>query len=358
MIAMSGGVDSSAAAALLKQQSYACFAVLFIMHGNEDQQAARAACQLLEIPLEIIDVKERFNACIVKDFIDVYQQGKTPNPCVRCNHEIKFSLMSELAEEKGIRYLASGHYARINYAGQDPPLSQVDETKSDEIKSKYLAAGRNLLLKALDENKDQSYMLYRLTQEQLARLLLPLGELSKDQARKIAAKYLPDAAGKPESQDLCFVPDGDYGAFIEREIGLAKPGSIVNKAGEYLGQHRGLIHYTVGQRKGLGVALGEPHFVIAKDALRNEIILGSKEDLFGSEVLLEGINLIAVSAIKEPLAVDVKTRYRAKAASALIQQISPESIELKFLQKEKLPAPGQSVVFYQDDLVIGGGIAR
>ncbi len=335
---MSGGVDSSVAAALLSEQGYACHGVMLIMHGNEAIEDAAAVCGQLNIPFYTIDAKEQFRTCVVSDFIDSYKEGETPNPCVRCNNEVKLSMLLTEADKRGLDYIATGHYARVTYASCDNR--------------------RNLLYKGKDTQKDQSYMLYRLSQKQLGRLLLPLGDYDKNEVRRIADRLGLTSAGREDSQDLCFVPDGDYVSFIEREIGKQEPGAIVNKKGEILGTHNGLINYTVGQRKGLGIAMGEPYYVIRKDKELNEVVLGKESDLYTDSVRVRDINLIAAEEIAPGLEVEIQTRYRATAVKARLRQLSDAIIVAAFDKREKAPAPGQSAVFYQGDLLVGGGIVE
>ena len=393
LVAMSGGVDSSVAAALLLEQGYTCHGIMLIMHGNEKVEDAAEVCTQLNIPFYTIDVRENFRSCVISDFINSYKDGETPNPCVRCNHEVKLKSILQEADKLGIEYIATGHYACVVHAkDKDLSVCQVEDdllsgqasrsqTGSDNaeydplsrtggripadldnevIMSEEFGTGvkRNLLYKGKDRQKDQSYMLYRLSQEQLGRLLLPLGDYSKDEVRRIACRLGLATADRGDSQDLCFVPDGDYVSYIEREIGEQKPGAIVTKQGEVLGTHSGLINYTVGQRKGLGIALGEPYYVIRKDKERNEIVLGKEADMYTDSIRVREINLVAVEEIPPDLEVEVQTRYRASAVQGRLRQVSADIIDIAFNKKEKAPAPGQSAVFYIGDMVVGGGIVE
>ncbi|HHV42975.1 MAG TPA: tRNA 2-thiouridine(34) synthase MnmA [Clostridiaceae bacterium] len=358
LVAMSGGVDSSVAAALLKEQGYDCYGVMLMMHGHENTAIAAAICEQLSIPFQIIDVREQFHTQVISPFINDYVEGNTPNPCVRCNAEVKLSALLAEADRRKIALIASGHYARIKYAGSKSDQATTETTVQVNDAGWDHSSNRHLLFKAKDKQKDQSYMLYRLQQEQLGRLLLPLGKLSKEQVRDFASDRGLISATQRDSQDLCFVPDGDYASFIEREVGKRKPGNIVSSSGKILGQHRGLIHYTVGQRKGLGVAMGEPYYVLRKDAIKNEIILGAKRELYRDKILVDNINLIASPQLASPLWVATQTRYRAPEVAARIRQLSADLIEVAFAKKIIIPAPGQSVVFYLEDMVVGGGIVR
>lgn len=374
LVAMSGGVDSSVAAALLSEQGYTCHGVMLIMHGYENTADAAAVCAQLNMSFYTVDAQERFHSCIINDFISSYKDGETPNPCVRCNNEVKLSLLLDEADRLGFDYIATGHYARVVRAKEINLLSACAEDESfprsgsrgemdgDKISCTDEGFGgkgkRSLLFKGKDKMKDQSYMLYRLSQEQLGRLLLPLGDFDKGEVRRLAGRFDLTTADRDDSQDLCFVPDGDYAAYIEREIGKQKPGAIVTEQGEILGTHNGLINYTVGQRKGLGVALGEPYYVIRKDKERNEIVLGKEEDMFTDSIRLRDINLVAAGEIPADLEVDVQTRYRAPAVRGRLRQMSGGIIDIAFNKTEKAPAPGQSAVFYLGDMLVGGGIVE
>ena len=362
LIAMSGGVDSSVAAALLREQGYDCQAAMLMMHGAEDPAEAAAVCEQLEIPFYLLDAREEFRSCTIADFISGYARGETPNPCVRCNAEVKLKVLLQEADWRGIELVATGHYARVQRAGGadkvetagecNPLAANADCSIPETVKNCHL------LFKARDKDKDQSYMLYRLKQEQLGRLLLPLGDLTKAEVRELAHKYDLAAADRGDSQDLCFVPDGDYATLIEQELGLQEPGDIVDELGRILGRHRGLIYYTVGQRKGLGLALGEPHFVLRKEKETNRIVLGKQEKLYTDSVLADNINLIALPQLTGPLAVAAQIRYRSAETAAVIRPESTAHIVAAFERKVRAPAPGQSIVFYCGEMVVGGGIIR
>ncbi len=360
---MSGGVDSSVAAALLREQGLDCQAAMLIMHGAEDHTEAAAVCEQLEIPFYLLDAREEFRSCAIADFISSYAQGETPNPCVRCNAEVKLKVILREADRRGIELVATGHYARVQLGGDADQAETAGKCNLLAANADFsipveTVKNRNLLFKARDKDKDQSYMLYRLQQEQLGRLLLPLGDLTKGEVRELARKYDLSAADSEDSQDLCFVPNGDYTALIEQELGPQEPGDIVDESGRILGRHRGLIYYTVGQRKGLGLALGEPHFVLRKEKAANRIVLGKEEKLYTDSVLADNINLIALPQLTAPMAVAAQIRYRSTETAAVIRPESTEHIVAAFERKVRAPAPGQSIVFYCGEMVIGGGIIR
>jgi tRNA-specific 2-thiouridylase len=261
--------------------------------------------------------------------------GMTPNPCIDCNRYIKFSRLIQRAELMEKDHIATGHYARIEY---------------DK------ASGRYLLLKAIDSSKDQSYVLYVLNQHDLSRTLLPLGSMYKSEVRKIAEERGLVNARKPDSQDICFVKDGDYAGFLENMMGVESPsGYFIDTKGNVLGQHKGIIHYTVGQRKGLGIALGKPAYVVDKNKDDNTVTLGSEDDLFSERLEASDINLIAVEKILSPMNATVKTRYSQKETPAVLHPVDEDRIVVEFKDKQRAVTPGQAVVFYDGDVVIGGG---
>lgn len=337
LLAMSGGVDSSAAAILLLETGAMLSGLTLCLHPWESDaglEDARHVAQQLGFPHEFFSLKEQFQSQVIDRFISEYRAGKTPNPCIDCNREIKFGALLELARRRGFDALATGHYARVARDG---------------------ASGRWLLKKAVDEQKDQSYVLYQLTQEQLAQVRFPLGGLSKAQARALAEQHGLLNAHRPDSQDICFIPDGDYAAFIQRATGEPPAsGRFIDSVGNTLGTHRGLIHYTVGQRKGLGIALGRPVYVLAKNARDNTVTLGENSALFSREMTVDHINLISVASLSEPMRVQVKARYRHAAQPATIY---PEGncIRVVFDQPQRAITPGQAAVFYDGEVVVGGG---
>ncbi len=333
MTAMSGGVDSSVAAYLLQQQgAEVCGATLYLT-GAPQPDAAQAAA-FLNIPFYEFERREAFEKDVIQAFAQSYEAGETPNPCIICNRLIKFGLLLEEALAMGQDYLATGHYACL---------------KRDE------ATGRTLLLRAQDPRKDQTYMLYRLTQHQLSHALFPLGDYTKPQIRDIAASIGLQTAHKPDSQDICFVPDGDYAAFLEKRRGAAYPiGDFVNEEGAVLGRHRGMVRYTIGQRKGLGIALGEPAFVLYKDAEQNRVVLGREEKLFTRRIFAREANWIACEQPPEGLRVSAKTRYSQKEAGAVIH-LTEQGFVAEFDEPQRAATPGQGMVLYDGEVVIGGG---
>ena len=349
LVAMSGGVDSSVAALLLRDAGYDAQGVTLQLYDNEDAGLPRekTCCSLddvndarrvaarLGIPFTVFNFKEEFRAKVMDRFADAYRQGRTPNPCIDCNRFIKFGKLLQRAEELDVRYVATGHYARVAY---------------DE------ARGRWLLKKGLDDTKDQSYVLYALTQRELAHLLLPLGELTKTRVRALAEKHGFSNARKRDSQDICFVPDGDYAAFITRHTGETFPtGEFIGTAGQVYGTHQGVIHYTVGQRKGLGLSFPQPMYVCKVDPLRNEVTLGTHEELFSREVTARDINLISVERINEPLRVKGKIRYRQAEQPATVVQTGEDELRVVFDEPQRAVTPGQALVLYDGDVVVGGG---
>ena len=346
LIAMSGGVDSSAAAHLILQNGYdaigATMRLIADLPLNKNQSdsdiiAARQSCERLGIEHTVIDLCDEFKRCVVNDFVSVYLDGKTPNPCIVCNKNIKFGALLDSAEELECHKLATGHYAKIELDG----------------------SGRYLLKCAADADKDQSYMLWTLSQEQLSRVILPLGDLKKADVRELAASLSFENAYKKDSQDVCFIPDGCYSEFIELYTGKkSKPGNYIDVNGNVLGQHKGIINYTIGQRKGLGIALGHPMFVTNKSVKDNTVTLGSNEDLFKKTLIATDINLIATDKIDTPIKVQAKARYRQKAAPATVVQLDENTIRVDFVDPIRAISPGQSVVLYDGDTVIGGGIIK
>lgn len=348
LVAMSGGVDSAVSAHLIKQEHEA-LGVTMKLHdetdnliygensccSNQDIADAKSVCELVGIPHEVHDFGASFKDCVIKDFIDCYKNGSTPNPCVVCNRKIKFEALLKMALERGYDAIATGHYARIE-KGEN---------------------GRFLLKKAIDLSKDQSYVLYSLTQHQLEHTIFPIGEMTKADARELAEKIGFTNARKHDSQDICFVPDGDYVSFIERTTGETfKKGNFVSLDGKVLGTHEGIIKYTIGQRKGLGIAFGEPIYVIKKDIESNNVILGKNSDLFGTKLTATNINLISCDKILEPMRVKAKIRYNQKEQPATVIQIDENRIEVVFDEPQRAITKGQSVVLYDGDIVVGGGI--
>lgn len=351
VVAMSGGVDSSVAAALLVAEGYEVIGVTLNVWPRltPSEQLTRddACCSLsaaedarrvadrLGVPHYVLNFRDIFAAKVIDDFVAEYRRGRTPNPCLRCNEHIKFDALLRRALALGADYVATGHYAIVEHAGP---------------------GGRHLLRRGVDANKDQSYALYVLKQEQLARTILPLGRLHKSETRRIAAELGLPVANKPESQEICFVPDNDYGAFLAGYTGLRpEPGAIVDRRGNVLGQHRGIVYYTIGQRRGLALAAGKPLYVVAIDARRNEVVVGEESELYVDELLADEANLIAAPALAGPTRATARVRYRGVEAEAEVTQPTADRLQVRFLRPQRTVAPGQAVVLYQGDLVLGGG---
>ncbi len=337
LIAMSGGVDSTAAALLLQKEGYHVDGVMLHLHGAADasaEQDARAAAERLGIGFTLLDGQEAFRRCVIDPFINDYCAARTPNPCIRCNESIKFGLLMDFALSNGYDYLATGHYARVKH----------DAT-----------TGRSRLLRGIDNRKDQSYVLCRLTQHQLSHLLLPLGEMDKAQARRITQEAGLLNADRGDSQDICFIPDGDYISFLEREGVTLEGGSFIDEDGTVLGQHRGLPCYTIGQGKGLGIALGRHVYVLAKDAANNTVTLGDNDRLFTHELTANEMNWLSGETPASPFRCTAKTRYSQKESSATAEVLPDGRLYLTFDEAQRAITPGQAVVLYDGDEVIGGG---
>ena len=351
MVAMSGGVDSSAALVILKEK-YEVIGVTLRLHGEEeDTPAGRSCCSLSDIQDArevaarfgvmhyVYNFRDIFREKVINRFIRSYEEGLTPNPCIDCNRFIKFEAMLERARALDCDYIATGHYARIEYSPE---------------------RGRWLLRKAVSEegenDKDQSYVLCDLTQEQLSHILFPLGEMKKSEVRELAREYGLVNADKPDSQDICFVPDGDYAGFIRRETGKEYPaGEVVDTSGKVVGRHGGLINYTVGQRKGLGIALGKPAYVVSKNMAENTLVLGGNEDLFTKTTIVNEVNWIAIESLTAPLRCAAKTRYRMKEQPCTLYPLENGGVKIEFDAPQRAVTPGQRAVFYDGDIVVGGG---
>ena len=336
---MSGGVDSSAAAVILKEK-YTVSGVTLSLYekdpvcaslNEENIKDAAEVCRKLGIDHSVLHLENEFEDFVVKKFVSDYLSGLTPNPCINCNKHIKFGAMLRFARENGFDKIATGHYARIEESG-----------------------GKYYLKRAKDIKKDQTYVLYNLTQEILSCLLLPLGEYTKEECREKALENGLITAHKSDSQDICFVPDGDYGSFIEMYNGSYPPGDYIDAAGNVLGRHKGMIRYTVGQRKGLGIALGEPMFVIKKNASKNTVTLGKNEDLFTKTVRVRDINFIS-DALSDGDTLEAKLRYSQNTAKAVFHTDETGAV-LEFSEPQRAATAGQSAVFYKDDYCLGGGI--
>ncbi|MBE6807587.1 MAG: tRNA 2-thiouridine(34) synthase MnmA [Ruminococcaceae bacterium] len=346
LIAMSGGVDSSVAAVCMTEAGYACRGVTMRLHdyGTSCGAATEAAdaagvAEKLGFPFEVLDCRAEFEKYVIEQFVTAYEAGDTPNPCIRCNRYLKFSLLHEYAKEQGCDTVVTGHYARVTY---------------DESTGKYH------LKKAKNLAKDQTYVLYFLTQEQLARTAFPLGDMpDKDTVRQRATDYGFAAAHKKDSQDICFIPDGKYADFIRRRTGRAyPPGAFVDADGRVLGQHKGLIGYTIGQRKGLGLALPAPLYVRRKCRDTNTVLLTPECDLYSDTLVADGFNWVSGETPAQPVRVTAKTRYSAKEAPATVTALPDGKARVVFDTPQRAVTTGQAVVLYDGDDVIGGGTIR
>ena len=351
LIAMSGGVDSSAAAWLTREAGYDCTGAMMRMFDSDilpcgdssccsldDAEDARSVARKMGMPFYVFNAKSAFAEHVICDFIRSYEAGLTPNPCINCNRHLKFDYFLRQAEILGCDKIVTGHYARISY----------DENR-----------GRWLLRKASDPSKDQSYVLYCLTQEQLSRTLLPLGELSKEEARTIAQQQGFINARKKDSQDICFVPDGDYVAFMEHYTGKRyESGDFLDESGKVVGKHRGAVCYTLGQRKGLGLAMGAPVYVCGKDMQKNTVTVGPNESLFATTLRASHWNWIPFPQLTEPLRVTARARYNQKEQPATVYPEDDGFARVVFDQPQRAMTPGQAVVLYDGDLVVGGGTIR
>lgn len=341
---MSGGVDSSVAAALLMDQGHDVMGVTMRVcdHGEHAARRDDASCHVadtervakrLGIPLHVLDFRKEFRRLVIDDFIEEYRRGRTPNPCVRCNRAVKFGLLLDAALDLGADFLATGHYARVADG----------------------ADGFRHLLKSADPNKDQSYFLFALSQEQLSRVLFPLGDLTKTEARAIAARKELPVAEKGESQEICFIPDDDYVRFLEEEAAAdTLPGHIVDTLGTILGRHRGTFRYTVGQRRGLGITWKEPLYVLDVDAGKRQVVVGPREELLRDGLIASCMNWIMPNPATE-FAASCKIRYRHHPVECRVLPLPGNRVEVRFQERQKAVTPGQAVVFYQGDRVLGGG---
>jgi tRNA-specific 2-thiouridylase len=349
LVAMSGGVDSSVAACLLRDAGYDCTGVTMRLFDDEvfgaeqesgccslaDVDDARAICARLGIPYYVFNFADSFAKQVIDRFIAAYEQGATPNPCIDCNRFLKFERLLDRARQADFDYVATGHYARREY----------DEK-----------TGRYLLKRGVDHTKDQSYVLYAMTQEQLARTLFPLGEFTKERTRDIAREQGFPTAEKRESQDICFVASGDYGAFIRRYTGHGyASGDIVDVHGMRMGTHGGIVDFTVGQRKGIGIAAPQPLYVTAIDVPTNTVVVGAERDLYRRRVVVRDINLIAYERLDRPLVATAKHRYRSTEKPAVVTQLDSGTFEVVFDEPQKAITKGQALVIYEDETVVGGG---
>lgn len=350
VVGMSGGVDSSVAAYLLKEQGYEVIGVTMQIWQEEDRaeteenggccglsavEDARRVAQFLGIPYYVMNFRREFREKVIDYFIDEYMHGRTPNPCIACNRYVKWESLLHRSLAIGADYIATGHYARVE----------------------RLANGRYAVCRSVSEAKDQTYALYNLTQGQLARTLMPAGNYEKEEIRGIAQMLGLPVAHKPDSQEICFIPDHDYAGFIEREAPgrVPGPGNFVTASGEVLGRHKGITHYTVGQRKGLDLAMGYPVFVTQIRPETNEVVIGGGEDVFSSELFCGNINYMAMEGLEKPRKATAKIRYGHKGACCHIEKEGADRIRCIFDEPVRAVTPGQAVVFYEDGYVLGGG---
>lgn len=340
IVGLSGGVDSSVAAYVLMKQGYEVIGVTMHVWGDVSENVAvkdaKKVADHLGIPHHVIDFTEEFKEKVVDYFIGEYMAGRTPNPCNMCNRFVKWEALLDRAKDFGAKYVATGHYARI----------------------KQLDNGRLVVMNSLTAVKDQTYALNQLTQEQLAHTIMPVGQYTKDEIRQIAKDAGIPVADKPDSQDICFIPDGNYKNFLEKyaDRKLPSEGNFVNEAGEILGKHKGITNYTVGQRKGLGIALGKPVFVSAIRPETNEVVISDTGDVFARELYCNHLNFMAVEDLTEKTDVIAKIRYAHKGSPCTIEKVDEDTVKCTFHEDVRAITPGQSVVFYQNDYVFGGGI--
>ena len=351
VVGMSGGVDSSVAAYLLKEQGYDVIGVTMQIWEDEEQQRteenggccglsavddARRVADRLEIPYYVMNFKQEFQEKVVDYFVEEYLAGRTPNPCIACNRYVKWESLLKRSMEIGADYIATGHYARIA----------------------KLPNGRFAIRNSVTARKDQTYALYNLTQFQLTHTLMPIGEYEKDQVRRIAQEAGLPVAAKPDSQDICFVPDGDYAAFLKKKAGERMPGEgdFVTRDGTVLGKHKGITHYTIGQRKGLGLSMGEPVFVSELRPKTNQVVVGEEPQVFKKELLCDHLNFMGMEDLKEPRRVWAKVRYAHKGQWCRIERQGRDLIRAEFEEPVRAITPGQAVVFYEGEYVLGGGI--
>lgn len=346
VVGMSGGVDSSVAAYLLKEQGYDVIGVTLQLWVPEEGSGsscsavtaardAKAVAQALDIPHYVLDFQQDFKCNVMDYFVEEYLQGRTPNPCIACNRFVKWESLLKRSRELGADYVATGHYARIA----------------------KLENGRYSVRNSVTARKDQTYALYRLTQSQLAHTLMPVGEYEKDQIRAIAQRLQLPIAQKPDSMEICFIPDKDYAAFIDKAAPdrIPGPGNYVDQNGMVLGQHKGITHYTIGQRKGLNLAMGHPIFVTEIRPETNEVVIGENEDCFTTEVLCDQLNFMSIEDLTAPLRVLAKIRYNHAGDYCTIERVGRDQVLCRFEKPVRASTPGQAVVFYDGEYVLGGG---
>ncbi|MDD7793319.1 tRNA 2-thiouridine(34) synthase MnmA [Clostridium sp. 'White wine YQ'] len=348
VIGMSGGVDSSVAAYLLKEAGYDVIGVTMqIWQEDKEYEEREGGCCSLSavddarrvadkigIPFYVLNFRDSFKEKVIDYFVDEYLEGKTPNPCIACNKHLKFDELLRKAQGIGADYVATGHYAKIEERD-----------------------GRFQLIRSDDSRKDQTYALYNLTQEQLSHTLMPCGEYTKDRIREIAKEIGLAVHNKKDSEEICFIPDNNHGRYITiAKPGQVKEGNFIDKNGNILGRHKGIVYYTIGQRKGLGIALGRPVFVTDINPMTNEVVLGPEEDIFKTDLIAKEVNFISIDKLNGPLEVEAKVRYSGKPAKAIISPYGEDKVKVSFEEKQRAITKGQSVVFYSGDIVVGGGI--
>ncbi len=343
LVAMSGGVDSSVAAHIMLSRGFVTEGAMFRMYRGEedcsqetDISDARKVCGELGIPLSVLDFREDFKREIVEKFIRTYEEGGTPNPCVDCNRTVKFGKLLDFARSRGLEYIATGHYARIEYSSK---------------------LGRYQLKKALSTEKDQSYMLCNLTQDQLSRIIFPLGETDKSAVRSLAGELGFYVAQKKDSQDICFIPDGDYAVFMERYTGKKYPcGKFLDAEGNEVGEHNGAVRYTIGQRKGLGLAMGEPVYVCRKCMENNTVTVGKEELLFKKTLIAKDFNWVSIECPEGEIRAKAKARYRQSEAWATVIPMEGGRVRITFDEPQRAMTTGQTAVLYDGDILLGGGV--
>jgi tRNA-specific 2-thiouridylase len=345
VVAMSGGVDSSVAAALLREQGYEVIGITMQLQpsdrlddcrGLDSVTHAKKVAQRLDVPHYVADFRDILARDVIADFCREYSLGRTPNPCIRCNRYIKFGALLKRAQELGADMVATGHYARI-------------ERDND--------SGRYLLKKGTDRHKDQSYVLCMLTQEQLGHTLFPLGNMTKDEVRHTADKLGLPVINRADSQEICFIPDNNYPGFLKEYTGITpRPGQIINRRRKVIGEHQGIIYYTIGQRKGLGIASREPLYVTAIDPEENTITVGGKNEVYATRLVASDLNWISIERLDSPVNVKARIRYRHREAAATVTPAGTDEVMIEFKEPQMAITPGQAVVFYDDDIVVGGGL--